>query len=95
VAEPAKLLDYEVGSLADYITMLALSQPAALDSCQELPSVSNMMAANCASTAKRITTGDLAYLHALYKLSPGNFLVVQRDYIRDKMNDALVTGKVD
>ena len=95
VAEPAKLLDYEVGSLADYITMLALSQPAALDSCQELPSVSNMLAPDCASATRRIATGDLAYLHALYKLAKGNFLVVQRDYIRDKMNDALVAGKVD
>ena len=28
VADPSKLLDYEVGSLADYITMMALSQPS-------------------------------------------------------------------
>jgi hypothetical protein len=93
VAEPAKLLDYEVGSLADYITMLALSQPASLDSCQELPSVSNMLAPGCASTTRRITNGDLAYLHALYKLQDGNFLVVQRDYIRDEMDKALVPDK--
>ncbi|HMH65270.1 MAG TPA: hypothetical protein VK515_06775 [Rhizomicrobium sp.] len=93
VAEPAKLSDYEVGSLADYITMLALSQPASLDSCQELPSVSNMLAPDCASTTRRITDGDLAYLHALYKLPDGNFLAVQRDYIRDEMEGTLVAGK--
>jgi hypothetical protein len=69
--------------------MLALSQSAALDSCQELPSVSNMIAPNCASATKRITTGDLAYLHALYKLSEGNFLAVQRDFIHDEMSKAL------
>jgi hypothetical protein len=44
VAEPGRLYDYEIGALADYITMLALSQPASLDACQVLPSISNMLA---------------------------------------------------
>jgi hypothetical protein len=95
VAEPTKLFDYEVGSLADYITMLALSQPASLDSCQEMPSISNMLAPGCTSATKRITDADLAYLHALYKLMVGDFLVVQRDYIRDEMYKKLVTAKGD
>lgn len=93
VAEPAKLFDYEVGSLADYITMLALSQPASLDSCQELPSISNLLANGCASAASKITDGDLAYLHALYKLPNGELLAAQRDYIRYEMKKTLVTDK--
>jgi len=93
VAEPAKLFNYEVGSLADYITMLVLSQLASLDSCQELPSISNMLAPDCASTTSRTTDGDLAYLHSLYTLYGGEFMAAQRTYIRDEMYKTLVTDK--
>ena len=93
VAEPAKLYDYEMGSLADYITMMALSQPASLDSCQELPSISNMLAKGCASVTSRITDGDLAYLHALYALLPGQGIDFQRDEMRYEMKKILVTDK--
>jgi hypothetical protein len=93
VAEPARLFDYEVGSLADYITMMALSQPASLDSCQDLPSISNMLAKDCASVTSRITDGDLAYLQALYKLMPGDVMSVQRDEMLYQMKKILVTDK--
>jgi len=93
VAEPSKLFDYEVGSLADYVTMLALSQPASLDNCQELPSVSNMLAKDCASVSSRITDGDLAYLQALYKMPNGELLATQRDHIVYEMKKTLVTDK--
>jgi hypothetical protein len=93
VAEPAKLNDYEVGSLADYIAMLALSQPASLNSCLELPSISNMLAPGCASVSNRITDGDLAYLRALYKMPDGTGLGIQQDEIMSRMKDTLVTDK--
>lgn len=93
VAEPAKLYDYEMGSLADYITMMALSQPASLDSCRQLPSVSNMLAKGCASVTSRITDGDLAYLQALYRLLSGQSMSVQRDEMRFEMKKTLVTDK--
>jgi hypothetical protein len=93
VAEPAKLLDYEVGALADYITMLALSQPASLESCQELPSISNLLAKDCTSAASKLTDGDLAYLRALYKVPRGYALSSQRDGIRYQMKKVLVTDK--
>lgn len=93
VAEPGKLLDYEVGSLADYITLLALSQPASLDSCQELPSISNLLAKDCASVPGRITDGDLAFLQGLYKTPGGELLGSQRDHIEYEMKKTLVTDK--
>ena len=93
VAEPARLFDYEVGSLADYITMLALSQPASLDNCQELPSISNMLAPSCTSVSSRITDGDLAYLQALYRLLDGQGLTFQRDEMLFEMKKTLVTDK--
>ena len=93
VAEPAKLLDHEIGGLADYIAMLVLSQPASLDSCQELPSISNMLAPGCASVPNRITDGDLAYLRALYQTVDGSALVTQRRFMRSQMYKTLVTDK--
>jgi hypothetical protein len=93
VVEPGKLLDYEIGSLADYVTMLALSQAPSLDSCQQLPSISNMLAKGCGSVPSRITDGDLAYLRALYKMPDGTSLEIQRDEIRLEMQKTLVTDK--
>jgi hypothetical protein len=93
VAEPAKLFDYEVGSLADYITILALSQPASLDSCQDLPSISNLLAKGCASTAAKISDGDLAYLQGLYSAPDGYSLTGQRDAMEYQMKKTLVTDK--
>ena len=93
VAEPAKLLDHEIGGLADYIAMLVLSQPASLDSCQDLPSISNMLAPGCATVPNRITDGDLAYLRALYSTVDGSAMSTQRNYMRGQMYKTLVTDK--
>lgn len=93
VAEPAKLLEHEVGSLADYAAMLALSQPSSLDSCQEMASISNLLVAGCTSAAEHITDGDLAYLRALYKMSNTAMLGVQRGEMRYQMEKALITDK--
>jgi hypothetical protein len=93
VAEPAKLIDYEVGSLADYITVLALSQSASLDNCQELPSISNLLAKGCASVTAHITDGDLAYLQGLYNVPSGYAFSAQRNEMRYEMEKMLVTNK--
>lgn len=89
VAEPAKLLDYEIGALADYIAMLALSQPARFDACQEMPSISNLLSPGCASVAHKITDGDIAYLRGLYKMTATASLGVQRDEVRYQMSQDL------
>lgn len=93
VAEPAKLTDYDVGATADYITMLALSQSASLDSCQELPSISNLFAKGCVSASKRITDGDLTYLQGLYKVPTGYSFSAQLNAMRYEMKKTLVTDK--
>jgi hypothetical protein len=93
VAEPAKLLTYEIGTLADYAAMLALAQPSSLDKCEELPSISNLLVPSCAATTERITDGDLAYLRSLYKMGTADTLAMQRDTIRFQMEKTLVTDK--
>jgi hypothetical protein len=68
VADPAKLADYEIGSLADYISMLALTQLNSLNICQQLPSIVNMLAAGCEGKADALTDNDRGYLRGLYKM---------------------------
>jgi len=92
-AEPARLYDHEVGSLADYIAMLALSQPSSQDTCQDLPSISNLLAEGCTAAASHITDGDLAYLRGLYKIPDGIGLAPQINQLRYQMQKVLVTDK--
>jgi len=70
VVEPAKLLEYEIGTLADYIALLALSQTPAPERCEELPTILNLLVAGCPSPPKALTGVDIAYLRALYKMTP-------------------------
>jgi hypothetical protein len=94
-AEPAKLMSYEIGTLADYAALLALAEPTSLDTCEELPSISNLLARDCASTTQHLTDGDLAYLRSLYKMGTADTLAMQRDTIRFQMEKTLVTDKGD
>jgi hypothetical protein len=93
VAEPAKLMDIEVGTLADYVAVLALSQPASLDSCEALPSITNLLVPGCTTIARHMSDVDLAYLRGLYKMSAAGSLQVQRGELRYQMEKTLVTDK--
>jgi hypothetical protein len=70
VVEPAKLLEHEIGTLADYIALLALSQIQPPDNCQELPTILNLLVAGCSAPPRALTGVDFAYLRALYKVTP-------------------------
>jgi hypothetical protein len=86
VADPAKLTDYEVGTLADYIGMLALSQLNSLDVCQQqLPSIINLLAKDCAGAPSRLSEGDLGFLRGLYSMSADGNLKTQQDGIAYQM----------
>jgi hypothetical protein len=58
VADLNKLAGYAIGSLADYIAMLALSQTDAFDACQELPSITNLMSVGCDTSRKTNAISD-------------------------------------
>lgn len=93
VADPSKLLDYEIGTLGDYLAMMALSQPASLDRCQDLPSISNLLAKGCTSIPSWITDGDLAFLKGLYNTPSGYSMTAQRSEMQYQMKKTLVTDK--
>jgi hypothetical protein len=89
VAEPAKLLDYELGTLADYIAMLALSQIQQPDTCQDLRSILNLLASGCSTKDTALTSSDFAYLRALYKVTATANFRGQRDEMMYQMNHSL------
>ena len=68
VADGGKVAGREIGPVADYVAMLALSQARSLDACGPLPSILDLMADDCPSrpAPRALTDGDLAFLKALY-----------------------------
>jgi hypothetical protein len=89
VADPNRLLDHEIGPLADYIAMLALTQLSSLDACQQLPSIVNLLAKDCASPATVLTDSDLGYLKGLYGMRASAKLSVQQDEISYALQQSL------
>jgi len=83
-ADLSKLGDYGMGSLADYIAVLALSQPRNFDACWEVPSITNLLSKDCAPDRKTATLSDndAAFLYGLYKMGTGNSIFQQRSEIR-------------
>ncbi len=68
VADARKVGGEEIGQIADYIALLALSQARTLDDCSPLPSILDLMSSACPSRAKpqTLTDSDIAFLKALY-----------------------------
>jgi hypothetical protein len=85
VIDSSKLAGQRVIPLSDYIAMLALTQLSSLDTCQELPSIVNLMAPGCDQKIDGITATDLAYLQGLYKMDADKSLLFQQNDIADVM----------
>jgi hypothetical protein len=68
IVDQAKVAGASTQAIADYVALLALSQVADLDDCNELPSVLDLLAKGCEPlrTPEMLTASDLAYLKALY-----------------------------
>lgn len=91
VANPDRLGDYEIGTLADHVAFVALAQPAAADACTALPSILDMTNAECRKDqpVKGLTAADTGYLSGLYKIDPGATLRTQKDGIAFRIKDVL------
>jgi hypothetical protein len=85
---PTKLANHEIGGVADYISLLALSQVASLDRCPALASIANMLVPGCAASASEMTQNDFAFLRGLYKMSIDGNLRMQEDGISYEMREA-------
>jgi hypothetical protein len=89
VVEPAKLLEYELGTLSDYIALLALAQSQPPERCQELPTILNLLVAGCSAPPKALTSVDFAYLRALYKVTASTSFHGQRGEMIYQMTHSL------
>ena len=88
VADPARLTDHEIGTLADYIAFLSLTQLPSLGACQPLSSIVNLLAKDCAAV-KGLTDNDGAYLRGLYRMGTDRIIGVQRAQIAHDMQQSL------
>jgi hypothetical protein len=91
VVDPEKLRDYEIGALADYIGFLALAQPRSQDTCEQLPTIFNLLVADCAGAAamREMTDSDLGYLRGLYHMTADAPLSRQENEIAYQVRQAL------
>ena len=73
VVDPARTQNMSLDLVSDYVAMLALSQPRALDRCNVLPSITDLFAGPCSgrSAPAGLTAADGAFLKALYAGNAG------------------------
>lgn len=89
VIDSTKLAGQNIVPLADYISLLALTEVNSLETCQPLTSIVNILATDCDHGAEGVTAFDLAYLQGLYRMSASRGLIFQRNDIAAMMADAV------
>jgi hypothetical protein len=91
VVDTSRIAGREIGALADYIAMLALSQGQYYDTCQDIPTITNLMAAGCGAQMKppSLTDIDLDYLRGLYRMDAGRSYMLERGSIAYEMKKEL------
>jgi hypothetical protein len=93
VADSKALEGKDLGLVADYMVMLALSQPRSLDGCNALPSVVDRFApSRCYGhdAPDGLTPADAAYLTGLYESDPEGFKVFEQSDITRRMAAILI-----
>ena len=91
VVDINKIGGQEIGPLSDYIAMLAISQGQSYDACQSVPTITNLMAPDCAADMKpaAITDVDMTYLRGLYRMRADGSYFAQRGSIAFEMKKDL------
>jgi hypothetical protein len=91
VVDTSKIAGQEIGPLADYIAMLTLAQGQYYDTCQDVPTITNLMASGCSPDMKptAITDVDMTYLRGLYRMDAGGSYIGQRSSIAFQMKKDL------
>ena len=91
VVDTRKIAGQQIGALADYIAMLALSQANTYAVCQPVPTITNLMSDKCDAALKpqAITDIDATYLRGLYGMDAGRSLQGERSSIAYEMKKDL------
>lgn len=66
VVDLRKVGGYAIGTIADYLAVLAFSVAQSPEHCDPLPSILDLMSCDARERPAAITAGDLAFLRALY-----------------------------
>jgi hypothetical protein len=87
VIDTKRVAGATIGSIADYLAMVALTVAQSPDHCDPLPSILDLMSSTCGSRDKPLglTAGDLAFLKALYYMNTGIGKTLSRDDIQFNM----------
>jgi hypothetical protein len=88
VADPTKL-DHDMGTVGDYIAMLALAQVQPPSECQALASMMNLFTQSCAAPPSGLTVHDEGYLRGLYSMDAQAIIRAQRDQMIHKIGQAI------
>ena len=86
IVDSGEVAEYSLKQIADYVAMLVLTRTS-LDGCSELPSIIDILSADCADRAPpdAITEADISFLKALYAANLEMNLNLERGDIRDQM----------
>jgi hypothetical protein len=98
VADANKVTDAKIGSVADYVAVLALARWTHLERCNtQVSTVLNLMADGCDGDERPVaaTPADLALLTALYATDPREDGAAQRASIAGAMRKAAGPGEID
>ena len=88
-----KVTDAKIGSVADYIAVLALAKWQGLERCNAIPTILNLMADSCEGDApEAVTHADLALLEGLYSVDARELGSQQRAAIAERMSAASVVA---
>jgi len=87
IVDTTKVAGYPIGTIADYVSQLALSVVQSPDHCDPLPSILDVMSPSCGTRERptAITAGDLAFLKALYYYKTGWSPSLSRDDVKGYM----------
>jgi hypothetical protein len=87
VADIAQVDGQPIGTVADQIAALALSDPGRRGGCSPLPSILDALDPACGSdpAITMLTDYDAAFLKALYASDPENLVELQRSFIADSI----------
>ena len=86
VVDLGKVDGRQMGTIADYVAMLTLTQTDQFAACRQMPSITNLLVAECDARLKTsaLSEADLAFLRGVYKTKGGdNMNLAMGDILRE------------
>ncbi len=84
IADSSEIERYSLRSIADYVALLSLTRMAQLDKCAPLPSITDLLAHDCAAP-EEMTAADRAYLKGLYSANLDKFINLEQGDVHERM----------